>query len=101
MLRVKRGRKIKRRGSGKRMLPRMPSIGAVPSLANAHCTGSSLWALRTKDQPSKGQFSDGLLEFLARFEGFLATGVVKQTDLDPYLDYWIKLIAGKDMHSHE
>jgi hypothetical protein len=34
------------------------------------------------------------LEFLARFEGFLATGVVKQTDFDPYLDYWIKLIAG-------
>jgi hypothetical protein len=36
------------------------------------------------------------LEFLARFEGFLATGVVKQADLDPYLDYWIKLIAGQD-----
>jgi hypothetical protein len=42
-----------------------------------------------------------LLEFLARFEGFLAAGVVKQTDLDPYLDYWIKLIAGQDAHSPE
>src|SRR5262249_31363560 len=41
------------------------------------------------------------LEFLARFEGFLATGVVKQADLDPYLDYWIKLIAGQDGHSPE
>jgi hypothetical protein len=41
------------------------------------------------------------LEFLARFEGFLATGVVKQTDLNPYLDYWIKLIAGQDAHSPE
>ena len=41
------------------------------------------------------------LEFLARFEGFLAAGVVKKTDLDPYLDYWIKLIAGQDAHSRE
>jgi hypothetical protein len=41
------------------------------------------------------------LEFLARFEGFLATGVVKQSDLNPYLDYWIKLIAGQDTHSPE
>lgn len=42
-----------------------------------------------------------LLEFLARYEGFLATGVVKQTDLNPYLDYWTKLIAGQDSHSPE
>lgn len=41
------------------------------------------------------------LEFLARFEGFLATGVVNTTDLSPYLDYWIKLIAGQDAHSPE
>ena len=41
------------------------------------------------------------LEFLARFEGFLATGVVKQADLSPYLDYWIKLVAGQDSHSPE
>jgi hypothetical protein len=41
------------------------------------------------------------LEFLARFEGFLAAGVVKKTDLNPYLDYWIKLIAGQDSHSPE
>jgi hypothetical protein len=26
---------------------------------------------------------------------------VKQADLDPYLDYWIKLIAGQDAHSPE
>lgn len=42
-----------------------------------------------------------LLDFLARFEGFLATGVVKQADRNPYLDYWIKLIAGQDIHSPE
>lgn len=41
------------------------------------------------------------LEFLARFEGFLATGVVKQTDLNPYLDYWVRLIAGQDPHAPE
>ena len=39
------------------------------------------------------------LEFLAGFEGFLATGVVKHADLNPYVDYWIKLIAGQDAHS--
>lgn len=27
--------------------------------------------------------------------------MVKQADLDPYLDYWIKLIAGQDAHSPE
>lgn len=41
------------------------------------------------------------LEFLARFEGFLATGVAKQTDLNPYLDYWVRLIAGQDAHAPE
>ncbi len=41
------------------------------------------------------------LEFLARFEGFLATGVVNKADLNPYLDYWIKLIAGQDANSPE
>jgi hypothetical protein len=41
------------------------------------------------------------LQFLARFDGFLATGVVKQADLNPYLDYWIKLIAGHDARSPE
>jgi hypothetical protein len=41
------------------------------------------------------------LEYLARFEGFLTAGVVTPTDLDPYLDYWIKLIAGRDSHSPE
>jgi hypothetical protein len=41
------------------------------------------------------------LEFLARFEGFLATGVVNLDDLKHYLDYWIKLISGQDVHSPE
>jgi len=41
------------------------------------------------------------LEFFARFEGFLAAGVVTKADLHPYLDYWVKLIAGQDDHSPE
>src|SRR5467141_1301499 len=39
MLRVKRGRNEKKVESGKRILRRMPIIGAVPSLDDAHCTG--------------------------------------------------------------
>lgn len=54
-----------------------------------------------KVQSAVREIFERLLEFLARFEGFLATGVVKQTDLNPYLDYWIKLIAGQDAHSPE
>lgn len=41
------------------------------------------------------------LEYLARFEGFLELGVVKPGDLNPYLDYWMKLISGNDPHSPE
>jgi hypothetical protein len=54
-----------------------------------------------KVQSSVREIFERFLEFLARFEGFLAAGVVKKTDLDPYLDYWIKLIAGQDAHSPE
>jgi hypothetical protein len=41
------------------------------------------------------------LEYLARFEGFLRTKVVEPQDLDPYLDYWVKLLSGRDDHSPE
>ena len=33
-------------------------------------------------------------EYLARFEGFLVEGAVKDTDLNPGLDYWVKLLSG-------
>lgn len=52
-----------------------------------------------KNQSAIREIFERFLEFLARFEGFLAAGVVKKTDLNPYLDYWIKLIAGRDAHS--
>jgi hypothetical protein len=54
-----------------------------------------------KVQSAVREIFERFLEFLARFEGFLAAGVVKKTDLNPYLDYWIKLIAGQDAHSPE
>lgn len=41
------------------------------------------------------------LEFLARFEGFVATKLVKPKDLMPYFDYWVRLISGNDPHSPE
>ena len=41
------------------------------------------------------------LECLARFEGFLNAGAVEPTDLNPGLDYWVKLLSGHDTHSPE
>jgi hypothetical protein len=40
-----------------------------------------------------------LLEFLARFEGFIQAGVVKERDFTPYLDYWLRLLAGNDRNA--
>lgn len=54
-----------------------------------------------KNQCAIREIVERFLEFLARFEGFLATGVVNRDDLVPYLDYWVKLIAGQDAHSPE
>ena len=54
-----------------------------------------------KTQSAIREIFERFLEFLARFEGFLEAGVVKQSDLNPYLDYWIKLISGHDAHSPE
>jgi hypothetical protein len=54
-----------------------------------------------KNQSAIREIFERFLEFLARFEGFLETGVVKKGDLDPYLDYWTKLIAGRDANSPE
>ena len=41
------------------------------------------------------------LEYLARFDGFLDAGAVEPTDLNPGLDYWVKLLSGHDSHSPE
>jgi len=41
------------------------------------------------------------LEYLARFEGFLDAGVIEPADLNPFIDYWMKLISGNDTHSPE
>lgn len=41
------------------------------------------------------------LEYLARFEGFLDAGAVEPADLNPGLDYWVKLLSGHDTHSPE
>ena len=54
-----------------------------------------------KTQSAIREVLERFLEFLARFEGFLAAGLVQKVDLNPYLDYWIKLIAGRDTHSPE
>jgi hypothetical protein len=54
-----------------------------------------------KVQSAVREIFERFLEFLARFEGFLAAEVVQKTDLVPYLDYWIKLISGRDAHSPE
>jgi hypothetical protein len=54
-----------------------------------------------KAQSAIREIFERFLEFLVRFEGFLEAGVVKQSDLNPYLDCWIKLISGRDAHSPE
>jgi hypothetical protein len=54
-----------------------------------------------KKQSAIREIFERFLEFLARFEGFLKAKVVKKEDLDPYLDYWTKLISGHDTHSPE
>ncbi len=41
------------------------------------------------------------LEFLARFEGFIHSKVLEKDDFVPYLDYWMKLLAGNDTNSPE
>jgi hypothetical protein len=55
----------------------------------------------TKEQSAIRETFERFLEFLARFEGFLAAGVIEVGDLEPYLDYWMKLISGRDAHSPE
>jgi hypothetical protein len=54
-----------------------------------------------KVQSAIREIFERFLEFLARFEGFLEAGLVKEKDLNPYLDYWMKLISGNDAHSPE
>jgi hypothetical protein len=58
-------------------------------------------AHHNKEQSAIREIFERFLEFLARFEGFLKAKVVKKGDLDPYLDYWTKLISGHDVHSPE
>jgi hypothetical protein len=54
-----------------------------------------------KVQSAIREIFERYLEFLARFEGFIVAEVVEQNDLTPYLDYWVKLLAGSDEHSPE
>jgi hypothetical protein len=54
-----------------------------------------------KRQSAIREIFERFLEFLARFDGFVEAGLVRKKDLNPYLDYWMKLIAGHDDHSRE
>ncbi len=54
-----------------------------------------------KRQSAIREIFERLLEFLARFEGFVSAGLIQKSDLNPYLDYWMKLLAGCDAHSPE
>jgi hypothetical protein len=49
-----------------------------------------------KRQSAIREIFDRLLTFLERFESFIEAGVVEKKDLEPYLHYWIKMLAGKD-----
>lgn len=55
----------------------------------------------SKEQSAIRETFERFLEFLARFEGFLSAGLIEVRDLDPHLDYWMKLISGRDTHSPE
>lgn len=54
-----------------------------------------------KKQSAIREAFERFLEYLARFEGFLDAKAVEPKDLNPYLDYWMKLISGNDYHSPE
>jgi hypothetical protein len=54
-----------------------------------------------KNHSAIREIFERFLEFLARFEGFLTNKVIEKRDLNPYLDYWVKLISGNDAHSPE
>ena len=54
-----------------------------------------------KNESAIREIFERFLEFLARFEGFIASGGVAKKDFTPYLDYWVKLLAGKDERSPE
>lgn len=42
---------------------------------------------------------DAFLAHLERFESFVQAKVVKESDLDPYLHYWTRLLSGNDEKS--
>jgi hypothetical protein len=54
-----------------------------------------------KEESAIREIFERFLEYLARFEGFVATRVVKEEDFNPYLDYWVRLLAGHDHHAKE
>lgn len=54
-----------------------------------------------KKQSAIREAFERLLEYFAQFEGFIDAGAVKPTDLNPYLDYWVKLISGNNSRSPE
>ncbi|MGA8222509.1 MAG: hypothetical protein WB780_12715 [Candidatus Acidiferrales bacterium] len=63
--------------------------------------GTSPAAHYDKKQSAIREAFERFLEYLARFEGFLSEKAVKPTDLNPGLDYWVKLLSGHDTHSPE
>jgi hypothetical protein len=54
-----------------------------------------------KNESAIREIFERFLEFLARFEGFITSGGVERNDFTPYLDYWAKLLAGRDERSPE
>lgn len=67
----------------------------------ASALGIDPQARYSKVQSAIREVFERLLEFLARFEGFIDVRAVKTRDLNPYLDYWVKLLSGNDRHSPE
>lgn len=65
----------------------------------ASALGTDAHAHYCKAQSAIREIFERFLEFLARFEGFIQTKIVKESDLTPYLDYWVRLLAGADQKS--
>jgi hypothetical protein len=65
----------------------------------ASALGIDSRAQYSKVQSAIREVFERLLEFLARFEGFIEVDAVKPSDLNPYLDYWVRLLSGNDPHS--
>lgn len=65
----------------------------------ASALGTDVEMQYDKRQSAIREIFERFLEFLARFDGFVEARLVRKKDLNPYLDYWVKLISGQDVHS--